>query len=565
MEQTKVKLLHSVRLKMVLAMAFFAFATGAIASALYLTTTEKEIGSVTRGYMRDLARAYGVMLDKQLQDEGDEVLSSTNLTSVLAGVQVEGVESSYLYVVDAEGTMLYHPSAEKIGQPVENEAVSQAVVKIAKGKTVENEVVKYEYKGADKYAGLYANPAQDFIIVVTADYDDVFSSISEVRKQGNIVTVIELLIVMSIGSVFAYLIVKPINEITKLTAKVGNMDLTDNELQRKLVLRKDEIGRMARGLDYLTNSLRGVVVNIKTKSAQVMDAANVLDSDAAETSTTMGQVEQAVNDIAEGATAQAGETQRAEEHVVEMGDMVQQTSEEVEHLLEFAQDMQECTAQAYSILQALEKINAQAEEHIDVIAEQTNTTNAAAMKISDATHLITSIAEETNLLALNASIEAARAGEHGKGFGVVAGEIQKLAEQTNVSAMQIEEIVQELLRDSEKAVETMFGVREIMHAQSDHVEQTESAFEQVKTGVQQSIEGINRISERTNHLNEVRENVVEIVQNLTSIAEANAAGTEETSASTTEVGAIMEDITGKSTVMRQAAQELDEGMNIFRM
>ena len=187
------------------------------------------------------------------------------------------------------------------------------------------------------------------------------------------------------------------------------------------------------------------------------------------------------------------------------------------------------------------------------------------MKISEATHLITSIAEETNLLALNASIEAARAGEQGKGFGGVASEIQKLAEQTNESATHIEEIVQELLRDAEKAVETMYGVKEIMHTQSDHVEQTESAFEQVQSGVEQSIEGINRISEHTTRLNDAREKVVGIVQNLTSIAEANAAGTEQTSASATEVGAIMEDISGKSTAMRQAAQELDDGMNIFKL
>ena len=202
---------------------------------------------------------------------------------------------------------------------------------------------------------------------------------------------------------------------------------------------------------------------------------------------------------------------------------------------------------------------------LDIIAEQTNTTNEAAMKISEATHLITSIAEETNLLALNASIEAARAGEQGKGFGVVASEIQKLAEQTNESAAHIEEIVQELLQDAEKAVETMYGVKEIMHTQSDHVEQTQSAFEQVQSGVQESIEGINRISGHTTRLNDARENVVGIVRNLTAIAEANAAGTEQTSASTTEVGAIMEDISGKSTAMRQAAQELDEGMNIFKL
>lgn len=565
MEKKKIKFLHSLRLKMVLAMAFFAFVTGGIACALFISSTKKEIGTVTRGYMRDLAKAYGTMLNNELDSEGDSVLSSEHLGGILEGVQVEGVESSYIYVVGADGTMLYHPTADKIGKPVENAAVKQTVSKIEKGEKVENEVIKYTFKGAEKYAGVYVNDAQDFIVVVTADYDDVFDSIKNVEHKIIYIVLIELIIVASIGSLFAYILIKPMNEVSDLTVKVGDMDLTDNEMQTRLANRKDEIGRMGRSLDYLTQSLKGVVENIKEKSAQVMDAANVLDSDASETSTTMEQVEQAVNDIAEGATTQAGETQRAEEQVIEMGNMVQETSDEVEKLLAFAQDMHECTTQASQILRALEQVNARAEENIDIIAEQTNTTNEAAMKISEATHLITSIAEETNLLALNASIEAARAGEQGKGFGVVASEIQKLAEQTNESAAHIEEIVQELLQDAEKAVETMYGVKEIMHTQSDHVEQTQSAFEQVQSGVQESIEGINRISGHTTRLNDARENVVGIVRNLTAIAEANAAGTEQTSASTTEVGAIMEDISGKSTAMRQAAQELDEGMNIFKL
>lgn len=565
MEKKKVKFLHSLRLKMILAMAFFTFVTGGIACALLISSAKKEIGSVTRGYMRDLAKSYGVMLDNELDSEGESVLSSEHLGGILAGVQVEGIESSYIYVVGADGTMLYHPTADKIGKPVENAAVKQTVAKIEKGETVKNEVIKYEFKGADKYAGIYVNENQDFIVVVTADYDDVFDSIRNVEKKIAYIVIIEIVIVATVGSLFAHILIKPMNEVSELTKKVGDMDLTDSELQTRLANRKDEIGHMGRSLDYLTQSLKGVVENIKEKSAQVMDAANVLDSDASETSTTMEQVEQAVNDIAEGATTQAGETQRAEEQVIEMGNMVQETSDEVEKLLAFAQDMQECTTQASQILKALEQVNARAEENIDIIADQTNTTNEAALKISEATHLITSIAEETNLLALNASIEAARAGEQGKGFGVVASEIQKLAEQTNESAEHIEEIVQELLRDAEKAVETMYGVKEIMHTQSDHVEQTQSAFEQVQSGVQQSIEGINRISIHTTRMNDARENVVGIVQNLTAIAEANAAGTEQTSASATEVGAIMEDITGKSTAMRQAAQELDDGMNIFKL
>ena len=235
MEHKKVNFLHSVRLKMLLAMAFFAFVTGGFACALFISSTKEEIGSVTRGYMRDLSRAYGVMLDNELDTDGDDALSGEHLASILAGVQVEGVESSYIYVVSGDGTMLYHPTADKIGKPVENKAVSDAVAKIAKGEKVENEVVKYEFEGADKYAGIYVNDTQDFIMVVTADYDDVFSSIRKVEGKIGIIVLLELLIVVTIGSAFAHIIVKPMNEVSELTVKVGDMDLTKNEIQTRLL------------------------------------------------------------------------------------------------------------------------------------------------------------------------------------------------------------------------------------------------------------------------------------------------------------------------------------------
>ena len=343
------------------------------------------------------------------------------------------------------------------------------------------------------------------------------------------------------------------------------MDFTEDTLHDKLASRKDEIGNMGRALQQLVYSLKQVVNDIKERSNELVNAADSLNTDAAETSTTMEQVESAVNDIAQGATSQADETQQATENIVSMGNMIEDTNNEVNKLLTFTTNMKDTTRQAQDILAELKQVNDKAEEYIDIIAEQTNTTNESALKISEATKLITSIAEETNLLSLNASIEAARAGEQGRGFGVVAAEIQKLAEQSNESAQRIEDIIRELLLDSEKAVETMYSVKEIIRAQSDHVEQTETAFSELTDDMSLSIEGINNIAQKTSMLDEARTNVVDIVQNLTAIAEENAAGTEETSASTAEVTNIVEDISEKSNTLRDVAKQLDDEMNIFKI
>lgn len=562
----KVKFFSSIRTKMVCAMAFLSVLSGVVMGFCIIPGINRNIYSTNQNYMKDLAKAYGTMFEREIEIDGIEIaLSSSNLSKSLDGIGVEGITSSYVYVVAADGTMLYHPTADKIGKPVENDAVKQTVEKISKHEPVANEVIRYTFKGAEKYAGIYVNDAQDFIVVVTADSDELFKSMDKVTRNGIIGLALVLIYVFGMGSFIAYMLIRPVNMISKITVKFSDMDFSEDELHKKLCTRNDETGRMARALNQLVSELIQVIHEIKEKSDHLLEAADALNTDADETATTMEQVESAINDIAQGATSQADETQRATENIIIMGNMIQDTDNGMNKLLSFAHSMRETTEQAQDVLSELKKVNAKAEEYIDVIAEQTNTTNESALKISEATKLITAIAEETNLLSLNAAIEAARAGEQGRGFGVVAAEIQKLAEQSNESAKRIEEIIQELLIDSEKAVETMYDVKEIMRAQSDHVEQTEIAFGQLTEGVAQSIDGINEISEKTTSLDHARTNVVDVVQNLTAIAEENAAGTEQTSASATEVTAIVEDISDKSNSLRDVARTLDENMNIFKL
>lgn len=556
----------SVRTKIVLSVIIVIVLTGAMMVLVYSPNIKKDISSINQNYLKDMAISYGNMLNTEITiSDAETVLTKEVLEKQLAGIGLKDVKSSYIYVVSPDGIMLYHPTADKIGKPVENEAVKNTVAMIKAGKEVKNEVIEYEFKGAMKYAGIYVNKAQDFILVVTVDEDELHSSIDTLNRRGLICLVLAIIVCGLLGSLFAYIIVKPITDVSMLTLRIADMDFSENEMQAKLNSRKDEMGRMSRAISTLRESLIEVIASIKEKSGNVMSAADALNTDAVETATTMEQVENAVNDIAQGASSQAEETQKATENVIVMGSMVQETNEEVTNLRDYAVSMKESTEQAKEILKDLESVNRRAEEYIDVIANQTNTTNESALRISEATKLITSIAEETNLLSLNASIEAARAGEQGRGFAVVAAEIQKLAEQSNESAKQIEDIIQDLLSDSEKAVETMYDVKEIMRQQSDHVEQTDNAFTQIIDDVENSIAGIKNISEKTNQMDNARVNVVDIVQNLTAIAEQNAAGTQQTSASTTEVTAIVDDITDKSGSLRQVAQDLEDSIAVFKI
>ena len=341
----------------------------------------------------------------------------------------------------------------------------------------------------------------------------------------------------------------------------GNLAVT---MDTSLLKRKDEVGEIAKNVVKLRDDMLRIIGNLKQQSSLLYGTSSHLDETSAQAFDAVGQVERAIHEIADGATSQADETQKATENVIYMGNLVEDTTADVNELFNYASDMQKSSEEASSTLGELNEINKKAKNAIDIIYEQTNTTNESALKIREATNLITAIADETNLLSLNASIEAARAGEQGRGFAVVAAQIQKLAEQSNDSARQIEQIIISLIQDSTKAVETMDEVREIMEKQSENVEKTEQMFEQVKVGIDKSISGVNSIAEKTKNLDEARVNVVDVVQNLTAIAQENAAGTEETSASTTEFGNMMGDIQTSSVQLKDIANGLDENMKVFR-
>lgn len=337
------------------------------------------------------------------------------------------------------------------------------------------------------------------------------------------------------------------------------------ELNSKFAERNDEIGQISRAVQKLKQELTSVITEIMGNSKELHESSELLHEKTNASMEHINQIERAVDEIAQGAGSQAQETQSATENVISMGNMIEDTSKEITTLNENAKQIKTLGQDAVTTIEELQKINQKTRESMDMIYNQTNTTNSSAQRIKEATALITEIAEETNLLSLNASIEAARAGEQGRGFAVVAGQIQKLAEQSNESARQIEEIITSLLDDSGKAVETMEAVKEIMDEQNANVERTNDQVRQVIGQVDDSIAAIGRIAQQSEKLNETRITITDTVQNLTAVAEENAAGTQESAASVAQIGELIRDITRIAGQQKAIADKLKENMSIFEL
>ncbi|MDE6318478.1 MAG: methyl-accepting chemotaxis protein, partial [Lachnospiraceae bacterium] len=473
-------LFQSVRTKIVGVLVISMTILAVCLSIVLIRNLRIPLIDLNKNYLYDLALAYGEQVQDQLDMIGYNTATSySSLSDVIGDVGLEGVASSYAYLVSEDGTMLYHPTKEKVGQPVENAVVKNVVGQLQAGKVPEPEVVEYEFKGAMKYAAYYVTEKGHCILVVSADQDDLMSTVRRVTIIGVFCTIFLVIIASIIGFFIVNKIVKPILEVTNIVGRLAHMDFSEIEGQDRLTARNDETGQMSRAVAELRGQLADVVSELREQSQQLFAASDTLNTNATETATTVEQVEKAVSDISDGASSQADETQKAKENVILMGNMVEETTREVTEMIDNANSMQRYSEEAFATLQNLAKINDEARGAIDVIYEQTNTTNESAMKIREATSLITSIAEETNLLSLNASIEAARAGEQGRGFAVVAGQIQKLAEQSNDSARQIENIIDSLIEDSQKSVETMEDVKRIMESQNESVGHTNERFLQV--------------------------------------------------------------------------------------
>lgn len=563
----RIGFLHSLKAKILLLVAAAVVLTVVLNLWTVIPKSSSNISELTSNYMLDVAMVAGEGIDNQIRMSSyDSVMSGGNLSRVIGNIEIKGVKDSYTYIVDGDGTMLYHPTADKIGKPVENSVVKGVISKLKSENRPQPEVVQYNFNGETKYAGIYVGKSKDFILVVNANKKQVLSgttSIATSTVKGSIFAMVLCLI----AAIFVTRkIVAPIISATDTVEKLGNLDFSgDVSSDKKMLKRKDEVGVMLRSITELKNIIVKVMAEIRAYSESLGEAAEALKNSANESSTAAGQVETAITGIADGASSQAQETQSATENVIVMGKMIEQASTEVEQLGDNAADMHKASENAMSILAELEKINQKTMEAIHIIGEQTQKTNESAAKIKVATDMISEIAEETTLLSLNASIEAARAGEQGRGFAVVANQIQKLAEQSADATTQITEVISELVNDAQESVQTMDEVKEVMNQQSENVSQTEKAFKNVEKGIAESIESVEKITDKTRKLDEARAGVVDVVQSLSAIAEENAASAEETSASASEVGSIMEDVSQNANMLDEIAVKLNENVKRFKI
>lgn len=545
----------------IIAMVILAIVTSNVICMVFiLESSKKQITDSVKHTMVDVINTTSKIMENEISNSGVDDLDYDGYANNLSGVKLEGMDSAYMYVVQNDGTMLYHPTKEKVGQPVENAVIKGVVQQLQDGKKPGTAVVEYDFNGTTKYSA-YTILNNENILVLTADESEALAGITTVTGVAVGISAIVVLLAIIICFILGRRLMRPLVKVSTIIEEIANGDINADFGMVKET--NDEIGLIIEKMKELTQSLGNIVGKIRNSSDTMSANSYELNDTSSQTLAANNEISKAVEDVAEGSTGMAASISKINENLLEMSNETKDINESVNEIRNQTVAVQDSSKIMNDKIKSMQNSSQKMDEGISAISKRIETVNTTVDKVSNIVSVIEEISSETNLLSLNASIEAARAGDAGKGFAVVAQEIRVLSDNTNTELENIKQIISSLVEECRYCVQASGTIVEDNAKQKEEIKAVLDEFGALDEQIQKTAEKADEIEELVTAMIELNDDITKSSHSLTDVSAANAAATEEMNANIEELNAMMNGVAEMAGHMNDESDGLKEALSFF--
>lgn len=545
----------------IIAMVILAIVISNVICMVFILESSKEqITDSTKHTMVDVINTTSKIVENEISNADAEDLDYDEYAKSLSEVKLEGMDSSYVYVVKNDGTMLYHPTKEKVGQPVENAVIKGVVQQLQDGTKPDTAVVEYVFNGTTKYSA-YTILNNENILVLTADESEALSGITVVTGAAVGISAIVVLLAIIICFIVGRRLMRPLVKVSTIIEEIANGDINADFGMVKET--NDEIGLIIEKMKELTQSLGNIVGRIRNSSDTMSANSYELNDTSSQTLAANNEISKAVEDVAEGSTGMASSISKINENLEEMSRETKDINESVNEIRNQTTAVQDSSKIMNDKIKSMQDSSHKMDDGISAISKRIETVNTTVDKVSNIVSVIEEISSETNLLSLNASIEAARAGDAGKGFAVVAQEIRVLSDNTNTELENIKQIISSLVEECRYCVQASGTIVEDNAKQKEEIKAVLDEFGALDEQIQKTAEKADEIEELVTAMIELNDDITKSSNSLTDVSAANAAATEEMNANIEELNAMMNGVAEMAGHMNDESDGLKEALSFF--